>query len=94
MNKTVRILCVLMALFMLQIPGLILPAAAEEVGESIVIRDPGFEETQDGWLKNWSRKNTEGATFEVDTLKAHSGKSSLHISSTTDTYAWAAQSGI
>ncbi len=94
MHKSAKILCLLLALLMLQIMSFSLPAAAEETQDSIIIKDPGFEEIDQGWLKNWTHKNTEGATFSVDTAKAHSGKSSIHISSTSDTYSWAAQSGI
>lgn len=47
MSKITRILCLLLALFMLQLPALGLPAAAaEDVEEIIEIKDPGFEETE------------------------------------------------
>ncbi len=94
MRKSTKILCLLLALFMLQMVGLALPAGAEEEQAPIVIKDPGFEETDQGWLKNWVAKETEGASFGVSTEKAHSGKSSVYIKAISDTYSWVAQGSV
>ena len=70
MGRITKIICLLLALLMVQLPILGLPvSAAEEVEEIIEIKNPGFEETEGKFLKDWVHMDTEGAYFEVDTRR-------------------------